>query len=52
MWERKWALIAYDKLCLPKVAGGLGLHDIEILNNVLGEKLWRRLIQGGRESWK
>jgi hypothetical protein len=37
---RKWALVAWDSLCLPKLKGGLGLRDPELLNVVLGAKTW------------
>ena len=38
--KKKWALVAWDKIYKPKSHGGLGLHDPQILNKVLGEKLW------------
>eukprot|EP00253_Pinus_taeda_P028931 PITA_28931 len=40
--KKKWALVAWDKICKPKNHGGLGLDDLEILCKVLGGKLcWR-----------
>jgi len=38
--KKKWALVAWDKICKPKSHGGLGLHDPDILNKVLGAKIW------------
>eukprot|EP00253_Pinus_taeda_P035275 PITA_35275 len=38
--KRKWYLVSWDKLCKPKAHGGLGLHDPETLNRVLGAELW------------
>jgi len=40
--KKKWALVAWDKICKPKTHGGLGLDDSEVLNKVLGAKLWWR----------
>jgi hypothetical protein len=49
--ENKWALVAWDKLCLPKLQGGLGLKDPESLNAVLGAKTWWRWITEGNTPW-
>lgn len=45
LWERKflkeakkWSLVAWDKVCLPKWRG-LGLRDTETLHQALGAKL-------------
>eukprot|EP00253_Pinus_taeda_P004124 PITA_04124 len=47
--KKKWALVAWDRVCKPKSHGGLGLHDPGILNRVLGAKIWtwenRALVQ-------
>ena len=40
--KNKWALVAWDKLCMPKSHGGLGLHDPKTLNKISGAKLWWR----------
>ena len=37
--KKKWALVAWEKICKPKNYGGLGLDDPEILSKVLGVKL-------------
>jgi len=49
--KKKWALVAWDRLCKPKTHGGLGLHDPETLNTVLGEKLWWRWLKETRNPW-
>eukprot|EP00253_Pinus_taeda_P024975 PITA_24975 len=35
--KKKWALVAWEKICKPKTHGGLGLDDPETLSKVLGE---------------
>jgi len=39
LFRKKWALVASDKLCLPKMEGGLGIHDTKIINNALRGEL-------------
>jgi len=56
LWEnreekKKWALVAWDKIYKPKVHGGLGLHDPEILSRVLGETLWWRSLKESVTPW-
>lgn len=43
--KKKWALVSWEKICKPKTHGGLGLDDTEVLNKVLGEKLWWRWLK-------
>eukprot|EP00253_Pinus_taeda_P028390 PITA_28390 len=43
--KKKWALVAWEKICKPKNHGGLGLDDPKILSKVLGAKLWWRWIK-------
>jgi len=38
--HKEWALVAWDKISKPKSFGGLGLDDPDLLNKVLGAKLW------------
>jgi hypothetical protein len=40
--KKKWALVAWEKLCWPKKKGGLGLQDPQTTNDAYGEKLWWR----------
>lgn len=37
--ERKWFLVACQKLYIPKLVGGLGVRDMEMLNKAMGAKL-------------
>eukprot|EP00253_Pinus_taeda_P035212 PITA_35212 len=50
--QRKWALVSWANLIQRKEEGGLGVRDPEILNKVLGAKLWWRWLQGGTGVWK
>eukprot|EP00253_Pinus_taeda_P006547 PITA_06547 len=50
--QRKWALVSWKNLTKRKEEGGLGLRDPEILNKVLGAKLWWRWMRGGNNLWK
>jgi hypothetical protein len=45
MNERKIALISWEKICKPKLKGGLGLWDPTILNKVLSATIWWRWIK-------
>eukprot|EP00253_Pinus_taeda_P019935 PITA_19935 len=49
--KKKWALVAWEKLCKPKAHGGLGLHDPEILSRVSGSKLWWRWLKESTTPW-
>eukprot|EP00253_Pinus_taeda_P027885 PITA_27885 len=44
--KKKWALASWSQLTERKEKGGLGLRDPEILNKVLGAKLWWRWLGG------
>eukprot|EP00253_Pinus_taeda_P009011 PITA_09011 len=50
--KKKWALASWSQLTERKENGGLGLRDPEILNKVLGVKLWWRWLRGGNDLWK
>lgn len=49
--KRKWAFVAWEKLCKPKAHGGLGLHDPEIFSRVSGAKLWWRWLKESATPW-
>lgn len=51
-YTHKWALLSWEKLTKTKKAGGLGLRDPYVLNQVMGVKLWWRWLQGGSDLWK
>eukprot|EP00253_Pinus_taeda_P007886 PITA_07886 len=44
--KKKWALVSWSQLTERKEKGGLGLRDPEILNKVLGAKIWWRWLGG------
>eukprot|EP00253_Pinus_taeda_P019325 PITA_19325 len=50
--QKKWALVAWDKLSKPKAHGGLGLHDLETLSRVSGAKLWWRSLKESASPWE
>ena len=49
--NRKWALIKWDKVCLPKKAGGIGLRDPENSNKAMGVKIWWRWLAHPNTPW-
>eukprot|EP00253_Pinus_taeda_P002816 PITA_02816 len=49
--NRKWALIKWGKVCLPKKAGGIGIRDPEHNNRVMGAKLWWRWLAHPNTPW-
>jgi hypothetical protein len=42
--EKKWALVAWEKLCKPKTHGGVGIRDPLHAGRALAAKLWWRWI--------
>jgi hypothetical protein len=38
-------MVKWDDLCKPKLNGGLGLQDLVLLNQVMGEKTWWRWLK-------
>lgn len=50
--QRKSTLVSWKNVIKRKEEGGLGVRDPEILNKVLGAKLWWRWVQGGNDVWK
>jgi len=49
--NRKWALIKWEKVCLPKKAGGIGLRDPENSNKAMGAKIWWRWLAHPHTPW-
>jgi hypothetical protein len=49
--KKKWALVAWEKLCCPKRKGGLGLQDLKTTNDVYGSKLWWRWVKESSDPW-
>ncbi|KAL4297881.1 hypothetical protein GQ457_12G014130 [Hibiscus cannabinus] len=45
---RGWPFVAWDDLCQPKAAGGMGFKDLHLFNiALLGKQLWRLLSEPG-----
>eukprot|EP00253_Pinus_taeda_P024433 PITA_24433 len=49
--KKKWALVAWNKLCMSKSRGGLNLVDPEVINRTCGAKLWWRWIENPTLPW-
>eukprot|EP00253_Pinus_taeda_P020669 PITA_20669 len=49
--NRKWALVKWEKACLPKKAGGIGLRDPEHSNRIMGAKIWWRWLSYPGTLW-
>ena len=49
--NRKWALVKWDKVCLPKIAGGMGLRDPEHSNRAMGANIWWRWLAYPNTPW-
>jgi len=49
--KKKWALVAWNKLCMPKSMGGLNLVDPLTVNMTYGAKLWWRWIKEPNLPW-
>eukprot|EP00253_Pinus_taeda_P022878 PITA_22878 len=49
--KNKWALVACNKLCKSKAAGGLNLIDPHTINMTCGAKLWWRWLKEPTLPW-
>lgn len=49
--RKKWALVAWEKICKPKNHGGIGLDDPDILSKDLGAKLWWHWVKEPKAQW-
>jgi ribonuclease HI/exonuclease III len=49
--NKKWALVNWDKLCMPKNQGGLGLRDPGKMNQTMGAKIWWRWLKNPTAAW-
>jgi hypothetical protein len=49
--ERKWALVAWEKMCKPKAQGGLGLKDPQRLSQALATNFFWRWIKNPTTLW-
>lgn len=49
--SRKWALLKWEKVCLPKYSGGIGLRDPEHSNKAMGAKIWWRWLAYPSTPW-
>jgi len=43
--------VKWDKVCLPKKAGGIGLRDPEHSNTTMGTKIWWRWLANPNTPW-
>jgi hypothetical protein len=49
--KKKWALVAWEKVCKPKCKRGLGLQDPQVTNEAYREKLWWRWVKEKSSPW-
>lgn len=49
--KRKWALLKWTDICKPKLVGGLGLRDLEILSKAIAAKIWWRWVENPNSLW-
>ena len=56
LWGRnglrcKWALVKWEKACLPKNGGGVGLRDLSHSNEVMGARIWWKWLIAPLTPW-
>lgn len=49
--SRKWALVKWATVCLPKISGGTGLRDPQHSNAVMGARIWWKWISVPHTRW-
>eukprot|EP00253_Pinus_taeda_P015835 PITA_15835 len=49
--NRKWTLVKWEKACLPKNVGGIGLRDPKHSNMLMGAKIWWRWLSNPSTPW-
>lgn len=49
--KKKWALVAWNKMCKPKQQGGLNLLDPSTINRACGAKLWWKWLKEPKLPW-
>eukprot|EP00253_Pinus_taeda_P029078 PITA_29078 len=49
--RKKWAPVAWNKICKPKQLGGLNLQDPSTINRACGAKLWWRWLKEPNLPW-
>jgi len=49
--KRKWALINWTTVCMPKDKGGIGLRDPIQSNAIMGAKLWWQWLSNTDKPW-
>jgi hypothetical protein len=50
--EKKWALVAWEKLCGLKNRGGIGIREPRAINQALAAKIWRRWVKNPNALWE
>jgi len=49
--NQKWALLKWEKACIPKNVGGIGIRDPEHSNMIMGAKIWWKWLSNSRTPW-
>ena len=49
--NRKWALVKWSTVCMPKDKGGIGLRNPEQSNSIMNAKIWGHWITNPNKPW-